>query len=248
MAARRGTARGGPRETFAERRERRGRVTDVAEPLDAAARFLETRPRSVGEVRRRLASAGYAEPLIEEALARLARLGYLDDEAFARAWVESRDRARPRGERALRSELLAKGVDRALVEAVLAERLAARDEGRAGGDAEPLDAEGLDAVGFDAADAETVETVAARRLLERHRRALLREPHPAKRRQKAYAILARNGFDPDVCRAVAAAFAASIIADEADGDDPGDGPGDSDPGAEGRAPGDRDPAAGSGAA
>ena len=33
----------------------------------------------------------------------------LDDEAFARAWVESRDRARPRGERALRAELRQKG-------------------------------------------------------------------------------------------------------------------------------------------
>ena len=41
----------------------------------------------------------------ESVLARLGELGYLDDEAFARAWVESRDRARPRGEVALRREL-----------------------------------------------------------------------------------------------------------------------------------------------
>ena len=33
----------------------------------------------------------------------------LDDEAFARAWVESRDRARPRGERAIRQELGSEG-------------------------------------------------------------------------------------------------------------------------------------------
>ena len=37
----------------------------------------------------------------------------LDDETFARAWVESRDRARPRGERAIRDELRLKGIDRA---------------------------------------------------------------------------------------------------------------------------------------
>ena len=39
---------------------------------------------------------------------RLVELGYLDDAAFARAWVESRDRARPRGAVALRRELSAR--------------------------------------------------------------------------------------------------------------------------------------------
>ena len=42
----------------------------------------------------------------------------LDDEAFARAWVESRDRARPRGERAIREELRLKGVDRTVIDDV----------------------------------------------------------------------------------------------------------------------------------
>ena len=43
--------------SYAERRERRAAVEDVAEVLDAAARFLEARPRSPAEVRRRLATA-----------------------------------------------------------------------------------------------------------------------------------------------------------------------------------------------
>ena len=59
----------------------------------------------------------------------------LDDEAFARAWVESRDRARPRGERAIREELRLKGVDRASIDLVLAERRdAAPTEGEHEGD------------------------------------------------------------------------------------------------------------------
>ena len=49
-------------------------------------------------------------------------LGYLDDVAFAAAWVESRDRARPRGSLALRQELLRKGVPREAIDEVLAER------------------------------------------------------------------------------------------------------------------------------
>src|SRR5512136_1705988 len=91
--------------TLAERRERRAGVEDVAEVLDAAARLLEARPRSVEEVRRRLTRLGYRAPLVDEVVERLVELRYLDDEAFARAWVESRDRSKPRGEHALRREL-----------------------------------------------------------------------------------------------------------------------------------------------
>jgi len=38
----------------------------------------------------------------------------------------------------------------------------------------------------------------------RNARSLGRIADPRQRRQRAYALLARNGFDPDVCRAVAA--------------------------------------------
>src|SRR5262245_64176827 len=103
----------------AERRAAKAEIDDPSVVLDAAMRFLEVRARSVAEVRRRLISAGYRSDLIEGAIDRLTELGILDDEAFARSWVESRDRARPRGERALRSELALKGVDRAVSDEVL---------------------------------------------------------------------------------------------------------------------------------
>ena len=177
------------RESIAERRERRGAVEDPEVVLEAAARFLEARSRSIAEVRRRLTTAGYRSELIDGAIARLTDLGMLDDEAFARAWVESRDRARPRGERALRDELRLKGIDRAVVDQVLDDR---RDV--------PL-AEGDDGTARDP------DRIAAARLMERHARALARIADPRRRRERAYALLARNGFDPDVCREVAAAVA-----------------------------------------
>jgi len=185
-----GTSR---RESFAERRERKAAIDDPAVVLEAAARFLEARSRSVAEVRRRLTGAGYRADLVEGAIDRMTELGMLDDDAFARAWVESRDRARPRGERAIRAELGLKGVDRAVVDAVLAERRA----GGLGGDARG-----------DAADTDELapspDRVAAGRLIARHARALARVVDPRQRRQRAYALLARNGFDPETCREVAA--------------------------------------------
>jgi regulatory protein len=186
---------GGRRESFAERKDRRAAIDDPAVVLEAAARFLEARSRSVSEVRRRLSGAGYRLELIEGAIARMAELGMLDDEAFARTWVESRDRARPRGERAIREELRLKGIDRETVDVVLGERrdravaAAADDEGAVGAD-----------------------RTAAQRLLTKNARALERVADPRQRRQRAYALLARHGFDPETCRE-----AAATVVDAAEG-------------------------------
>jgi regulatory protein len=195
------------RETPAEGRARRGAVDDPAAVLDAAARFLEVRPRSIDEVRRRLREAGYRADLVDGSIERLADLGMLDDEAFARAWVESRDRARPRGERALRSELRRKGVGGAIVADVLGER---RTASMATGQA------GDPAGSGDRASSESADDVAAARLLSRRGGAAAREPDLRRRRAKAYALLARHGFDPDVAsRALAAWMAeADPIAEE----------------------------------
>ena len=178
------------RESFAERRERRAAIDDPAVVLEAAARFLEARSRSVSEVRRRLGGAGYRPELVEGAIERMTELGMLDDEVFARAWVESRDRARPRGERAIREELRLKGIDRETVDVVLGER---RDRA-----AEPA------GEGEDEGPPVSADRAAAERLLAKNARALARVADLRKRRQRAYALLARHGFDPETCRDVAA--------------------------------------------
>ena len=166
------------RESFAERRARRAEVDDPQVVLDAALRFLEARQRSSAEVRRRLTTTGYRPELVDGAIERLSELGMLDDEAFARAWVESRDRAHPRGERALRRELTVKGIDREVVDGTLHERAAERPE---------------------------ADVDAARRLLARHARTLARLPDPRARRHRAYALLVRNGFDSETATSVIAA-------------------------------------------
>lgn len=199
--------------TPAERREQRAGVDDPAQVLESGARFLEARPRSVAEVRRKLSRLGYRPELVTGAVERLAELGFLDDEAFARTWVESRDRAKPRGEHALRRELGLKGVDKAIVDAVLGDRRDDASTAAASWDEEPASA----------------DDAAAERLLAKKLPSIQRETDPRKRTQRAYALLARNGFGPDVCSAVtkrvlAAANAAAELddEDESDEDDQGD--------------------------
>ncbi len=87
---------------------------------ERALRFLKYRPRSVWEVRQYLKRKGEPEGRIDAVVAKLQANQWLDDEAFARFWVENRQAFRPRGERALRWELRRKGVDEATMEAVLA--------------------------------------------------------------------------------------------------------------------------------
>lgn len=180
--------------------------------LAAAARFLEARSRSSDEVRRRLRDAGYRADLVEGALERLTELGYLDDAAFARAWVESRDRARPRGARALRDELRRMGVPAADAEAALAAR-----EARASG-ADPDDPRLGPGAGERAAS-EASDDAAAARLLARKGAGLLREADLRKRRAKAYALLARGGFDPGTAGRASAAWLATTGTISSD-DDP----------------------------
>jgi regulatory protein len=171
----------GHRETYAERRARRAAIDDPEIVLNAAARFLEARSRSTSEVRRHLQQAGYRDALVEAAVAKLLDLGMLDDATFARLWVDSRDRARPRSESALRRELALKGIDRELAVEVM-------DERRAGA-AEAADGEGS-----------SPDLAAATRLLTRKSGPLGRVADPRERRRRAYALLARNGFDPETCR------------------------------------------------
>lgn len=89
---------------------------------DAAVRYLGNRPRSIIEIRRHLRGKRYADPAIDQAIDQLRAQRYVDDEAFARYWVDQRAQFRQKGDRALVSELLGKGVPRETIEVVLGDR------------------------------------------------------------------------------------------------------------------------------
>jgi len=78
--------------------------------FEAALRLLAYRPRSEQELRDRLARKGFGRTTVEETLARVRGLGYLDDDAFARFWTETRQALRPRSRWLVASELRRRGV------------------------------------------------------------------------------------------------------------------------------------------
>jgi regulatory protein len=61
----------------------------------------------------------FSKETIQAVTDRLCRAGLLDDEAFARYWIENREQFKPRGQYALRHELRQKGIDSSIIDALL---------------------------------------------------------------------------------------------------------------------------------
>ena len=91
----------------------------IVKAIDVAVNLLSYRPRSKHEIRQKLGKKNYEEFVIETAIERMVTMGYLDDHAFARFWIESRNRSKPRGKRALSYELRNKGVSDAIIRDLL---------------------------------------------------------------------------------------------------------------------------------
>jgi regulatory protein len=107
-----------------EQTERRG-VRAVAEPdreqvaRQICLRLLSVAPRTKAELAAALRRRGVPEDAAAAALARFAEVRLIDDELFARAWVESRHHGRGLAGRALGAELRQRGVASAEIEAAL---------------------------------------------------------------------------------------------------------------------------------
>ena len=95
---------------------------------EAGLQLLGYAARSRRELAERLAQRDFRREASAEALSRLAAAGYVNDETFAREWVERRLRQRPCGRRVLEGELLRKGVSRELAAAAIAASLDADTE------------------------------------------------------------------------------------------------------------------------
>lgn len=88
--------------------------------IESALRLLAMGPRSEHDLRERLTRRrGFRREAVDAAVQRMKELGYLNDAAFARFWVESRQASTPRSKRALSFELSRKGVGREQLDAAL---------------------------------------------------------------------------------------------------------------------------------
>lgn len=171
--------------------------------LELAGHFLGTRPRSRWEVAQRLYRAGASDAVTEATVTRLEELALIDDLAFARWWIEQRDRHAPRGRRLVEAELRQHGIEGAVIDAL-------RDELAAMEQPPPNAARDMDA------RLPRTEEERARAALAQHLRG---RPLPDDRAglQRLGTFLVRRGFDPDAVRS------ALRVPEESDAEDRGGG-------------------------
>lgn len=148
--------------------------------LSYTLRLLKTRPRTCFEVAARLQERGLPGFQIDSVLQQLTKLQLLDDARFARDWVRWRDRFHPSGAYLLQHELEEKGVEAAVIEAVLAERETA---------------DWREDIGIKC-DISTDASLAAD--LVRRRQERMADVPIEKQRQRLLQLLLRRGFDPGV--------------------------------------------------
>ncbi len=84
-----------------------------------AISLVSRRPRSEHEIRDRFRRKGILQETQDIVLVRLQEAGFINDLAFAQAWIENRETFRPRSAWALRFELRKKGVSEETIEAAL---------------------------------------------------------------------------------------------------------------------------------
>lgn len=89
--------------------------------LNLAYYYLSIRNRSEKEIRDYLIRKKAPDEAIEKIVASLKEKKFLNDEVFARSWILSRARLKPKGKALLKIELRQKGVAQEVIEKVLVE-------------------------------------------------------------------------------------------------------------------------------
>ena len=90
-----------------------------ARAFQRAVKLLAAKPRSIEELRERLAERCSSKTVIETVIARLREYGYLDDERYALGYAAAKVRQQPVGRRRLELSLAKKKVDRTVADEAL---------------------------------------------------------------------------------------------------------------------------------
>ena len=142
------------------------------ECFDDAMRSLERRLHSRAELRRKLVGKEYGETVVDAVLEDLVRLGYVDDERFARTRALSAAQHKHHGRRRARVELMKAGVNGEVAERALSDVYAEHD------------------------------SAAVARDLAQKQAARLRKLDPLVARRRLVGMLQRRGFDYESIRPV----------------------------------------------
>lgn len=92
---------------------------EIAKAFNKALHFLSFQMRSEYEVKKKLLDLTFGEAVVQEALRKLEKLGFLNDETYSKALLETKKKTAKKGPRAIQQDLSKKGIDKSIQEQVL---------------------------------------------------------------------------------------------------------------------------------
>jgi regulatory protein len=159
--------------------------------LELAYRYLNSRDRTVAEVRRRLERGNLPSDTVARALRVLSEQHFLDDRRYARLFIEDKRTLEQWGTGRIRRTLLERGLGRDLIEEALAEA----DQDPAEADQDPAEAD--QDPGEAEADDRGPEGELGRALALLRRR-FPSPPRDRRERDRALRVLLRKGYDSEL--------------------------------------------------
>jgi len=92
---------------------------EIRKAFNRALHYLGFRMRSEFEIKKKLLDLDYGEAIVLEAIVKLKELGFLNDEAFSEALLQTKKNSSSQGPRAIQQEMHKKGIGKELQEKVL---------------------------------------------------------------------------------------------------------------------------------
>ncbi|MBE1555865.1 regulatory protein [Filibacter limicola] len=92
---------------------------EIRKAFNRALHYLGFRMRSEFEVKKKLMDLEYGEAVVLEAIVKLKRLDFLNDETFSEALLQTQKRSSSKGPKAIQQELRKKGIGKELQDKVL---------------------------------------------------------------------------------------------------------------------------------
>lgn len=137
-----------------------------------AYRFLNYKQRSEKEVRKKLKEKKLSDGSIDIVISSLKDLKYINDESYAKSYLQSKILRKPEGKRVLKMKLADKGIPKEIAESIISEQYPPE-----------------------------TETEKAAELLKKYEKKV-RAKTPAEKKQKCFRFLLSKGFDFDTINEV----------------------------------------------
>ena len=94
-------------------------IEKIKHPYNLAIRYLSFKPRTIYEMQKFIEKKGFNEEIVKKVIDALLEKNYLNDKNFAKLFIESKARNKPKSKFAFQYELKKKGISPSIIDDIL---------------------------------------------------------------------------------------------------------------------------------